>query len=53
MTTDLRTDTANRAAYLWTSQLLWVLAQVASYPECGPAGADQIRTKHNCRRRTS
>jgi hypothetical protein len=53
MTTDLRTDTANRATYLWTSQLLWVLAQVASYPEGGPARVDQIRTKHSCPRRTS
>jgi uncharacterized membrane protein len=26
MTADLRTDTANRATYLWTSPLLWVLA---------------------------
>jgi uncharacterized membrane protein len=26
MTADLRTDTANRATYLWTSPLLWLLA---------------------------
>jgi len=26
MTADLRTDTVNRATYLWTSPLLWVLA---------------------------